>query len=166
MDHIPLPEAPNEGHIVVLFRENDFRSNMYTPPWHSYPERQGYDIAEFYTFMGNTFSKRFKSSLASFVQSWLYFGLLAEFLGGTFDVNDWIRDRDDGTKAVSTALLLNRLAIWRQQVLDAPETERLRMQSELDSLLDKAHNFHSTISLGTDFRSTSNLLPPDLSISI
>ena len=121
MHHIPLPGAPNEGHIVVLFRENDFCSYLYTSPWRSYPERQGYDIAEFYSFMGNTLLKRVKSSLASFVQSLLYFGLLVEFLGGTFDVNHWIRDRDGGTKVVSTTLLLNCLAIWRQQALDAPE---------------------------------------------
>ena len=57
---------------------------------------------------------------------------MTEFLGGTFDVSDWIRDRDDGIKVVSTALLLNRLAIWRQQALDAG-----REDAEVELLLEQ-----------------------------
>jgi hypothetical protein len=166
MDHIQLPKPPNDNHISVLVQENGINPYVYTPPWHSYPERQGYNSLDFYLMRGNTYSESFKNSFASFVQSWLYFGLIADFLGPPFDRSDWIQKTCDGINIVSTAKLPGRLDAWRKEVLEMQDAQRSHRRADLDYLLDRAHNFHAVISCGKDIRTYSDLLPQDLSLSI
>ena len=115
---------------------------------------------------GNTYSESFKNSFASFVQAWLYFGLIAEFLGPPFNRSDWIQKTCDGISIVSTAKLPGRLDAWRKEVLEMQDAQKSCRKTDLDYLLDRAHNFHAVISCGKDVRAYSDLLPEDLSLSI
>jgi hypothetical protein len=166
MDHLPLPQS--SLHAPVLLRENAFYHYVYSPPFHTYPARQGYDLAEFFDFATSTFTygSSFKSTFASFAQSWLYFGVLAEFFDGPLQLCDWTLEKEDGVSVICTSHLCERIDRWRQDLLEAPEVERFSRKRDLAYLLDRGQYFLSNLSHGFDFTFAADFLPQDLLLSI
>lgn len=167
MDHIPLPRAPNSGHVEVPFLQYDYYPYVYSGPWNTYPERQGYEYSEFYGIDAETYPKSLKNSLAAFVQSWLFFGVLEEFLGIPCFVGDWTTKNYKGDQILSTARLYNKLENWRLQISSCDETQKIEACDRLDHLLDRMYYFHGMLSLSlTDYTMYSDLLPQTLNLSL
>ena len=76
----------------------------------SYPKRQGYCVG------------RGKKSI-SFMQTWLYFGLLSEFLGRCVKIAEYSRFEEDGSRVMSTASLLLDIDVWKSQHIAIEEKE-------------------------------------------
>ena len=79
-----------------------------------YPGRQGFDKTKL--LLGD-FSDKTPEEMASFYQSWLYFGLLHEVfsvLGDAYNPWDFVRTTADGRNVISTEKLRSYVLQWEQ----------------------------------------------------
>ncbi|EXJ56934.1 hypothetical protein A1O7_07278 [Cladophialophora yegresii CBS 114405] len=167
MDHIPLPQAPNSDHLEVPLYEYDPYPYIYSGPWVSYPERCGWDYSEFYGMHAETFPNSVRGLLAAFVQSWLFFGVLDEFLGVPCPVPDWTAVSKDGRPIITTAHLFAKLEEWHHGIASRDEAEQIEVRNRIDHLLDRMRYFHHMLMTSlTDFNTYSNLLPEPLNLSL
>jgi len=109
MNHIPLPHNPTPPSFQIPYictEEYDDR------PFLLYPVRR--DVQEFifdpnttlYVYEAETgakilsFVKASDKATAAFLQTWLFFGLLRDFMGEWFNQGDWIRLDDRKQKVL------------------------------------------------------------------
>ncbi|KAI7775871.1 uncharacterized protein LA080_006162 [Diaporthe eres] len=79
MDHLPPPHQRCLGGIPIPFVAVD----KYSSPIHDYPERSGWDLSyqsDSRPKLSHSLHSRASRNLGSLIQTWLYFGLLTEFL--------------------------------------------------------------------------------------
>ncbi|KAH8805251.1 hypothetical protein F5884DRAFT_885368 [Xylogone sp. PMI_703] len=98
MDHIPKPPQYIAASIdvpLVALIPYDFDTKDFS----RFPERHGFLDKD-----GNLDLNRSVTEVASLLQSWLYFGLLAEFAGRSIDVNSFRRDIETGPLVDSAAI--------------------------------------------------------------
>ena len=118
MNHLPLPQDQSIGHIAIPFLATD----DYSSPFHDYPRRNGWSME----FRGNSKPKLTHSptstagkDLVSLMQTWLYFGLLSEFLGSPVDMEPFKQVSDSGSVVLSTevleSLVCNRTSLLLEQ---------------------------------------------------
>ena len=118
MDHLPLPSDKFIGHISIPFLATD----DYSSPFHDYPQRNGWNIE----FRGNlnpklshSLTSHANKDLVSLMQTWLYFGLLSEFLGTPVDMEPFKQASDSGSLVMSTevleTLVCNRTSLLLEQ---------------------------------------------------
>jgi hypothetical protein len=114
-----------------------------------------------------TFPSSLRGPLAAFVQSWLFFGVLDEFLGVSLPVKDWTATPKEGQQIITTANLFGRLEEWHHRVASRDEAERIKVRNRLDHLLDRMHYFHRMLTHSfKDYNTYSNLLPEPLNLSL
>jgi hypothetical protein len=84
MDHLELPRNSKHPpiYIPLVARENYDGGNL-----ESYPQRVGWSDAD---VTGSNGCTKSKDERASFIQTWLFFGLLSKIFGGDFKQDDWI----------------------------------------------------------------------------
>ncbi len=104
MNHLPLPQDQFIGHIAIPFLATD----EYSSPFRDYPQRNGWNIE----FRGNlddklthTPTSLANKDLGSLMQTWLYFGLLSEFLGAPADMKLFQQVSDSGSIVLSSEVL-------------------------------------------------------------
>ena len=124
MDHIPLPKAPFLDHIEVPYYTGDADTYTYSPPWASYAARKGYTDERLSLIAADGLHPIEKPAFASFVQAWLFFGVLQEFLNYDYHVEDWTRTNADGRCVISTQQLCDRPQLWRHGVFANSEDKR------------------------------------------
>ena len=91
-----------------------------------YPMRQGYNKEQ---LLAGNFSDRTQAEVASFLQSWLYFGFLHEVFGtadSAYDPTDFIRITEAGEWVVTTQKLPLYLRQWKIR-----ETSQLKLKLQL-----------------------------------
>ena len=111
MDHIPLPKSCQFPPIQVpclVGRHSSCRN------WRTYPQLHGWQVDQLQERTDVRFrgQRRPIHETAAFLQSWLYFGLLAEFLEDHFDLESFIHEGTDGKRTINTARLENILGKW------------------------------------------------------
>lgn len=93
MDHLPLPHQRCLGSIQIPFLAED----NYSSPLHDYPERSGWDLSfhgDGSPKLNHSLKSRASRNLGSLMQTWLYFGLLTEFLEESVDMELFKRDEE------------------------------------------------------------------------
>jgi hypothetical protein len=103
MDHLPVPQDRYLGSISIPFLASD----EYTSPFHDYPHRNGWELSfpgDAQPRLQHTPTSIASRDLGALLQTWLYFGLLSEFLGERVDVNLFKRPHESGAFLVSTSL--------------------------------------------------------------
>ena len=103
MDHLPVPEDRNLGSISIPFLASD----EYSSPFHDYPQRNGWNLsfpANMQPQLQHTSASLARRDLGGLLQTWLYFGMLSEFLGEPVDVDLFRRHHESGDLLVSTSL--------------------------------------------------------------
>ena len=100
MDHLPYPDNAILPPIRIPYLCADIE------------RYDGVDFTGFPSRMGWTDWSLWSSRETARIQSWLYFGLLAELFGSSFDENEFIENSIDGRKYITTrnlpALLKDR----------------------------------------------------------
>src|SRR5438034_8996554 len=133
MDHLILPAEP----AYVPIKVPCLCTEMYDRKgFSSYPERCGFTRA---CLREGHFTEHSPAKTAAFLQSWLYFGLLAEFLGAEvqFDLNDFLANdspsdtkeeglakQENSQKFISTAKLPALILSWTDAMRGLPRSER------------------------------------------
>jgi hypothetical protein len=96
MDHLELPRNPKHPpiYIPLVARENYDGGNL-----ESYPQRMGWSDAD---VTGSDGCAKSKDERASFIQTWLFFGLLSKIFGNDFKQDDWITHTDVDHPVIKT----------------------------------------------------------------
>ena len=122
MDHLPLPQDRFIGSIAIPFRATD----DYSSPFHDYPQRNGWNIKfRENCIVNHSPTSHANKDLVSLMQTWLYFGLLSEFLGAPVDMEPFQQASDSGSIVLSTevleGLICNRTSLLLEQsVVNGP----------------------------------------------
>jgi len=140
MDHLPLPSNPTLNLEIPYLCTEDFDGG----PFATYGTRSGW------TWSSVPGPMEFKRNgeaaspdqLASFLQTWLYFGLLSETLGGwSSDVQKkFTAEGQSGQKRLSTECLEQIVVDW-SGLLTRPDTT----QEDLEKALDRFRECLETI---------------------
>ena len=93
MDHLPYPDDAILPPIRIPYLCADVE------------RYDGLDFVGFPSRMGWTDWRLWSSREIARIQSWLYFGLLAELFGSSFDENDFIKNSTDGKIYITTCNL-------------------------------------------------------------
>ncbi|KAI9776887.1 MAG: hypothetical protein M1839_009335 [Geoglossum umbratile] len=116
MDHLPTVTDPAWPPVEVPYVCKEGYDDR---GFSGYPERRGWNTD---LFLRGIFRQDLKSweDTASFLQEWLYFGMLTEFLGFALKVDDFIRRAEDGRCVITTALLFQYLDTWQRSFQRLP----------------------------------------------
>jgi Heterokaryon incompatibility protein (HET) len=175
MDHLPLPKSSPWGHIDVPLYTCEGYEYIYSSPWDTYPARQGYDFSDdFYVHHSRYYPEHHKPRLAAFAQSWLWFGLLSEFLHATCDPVDWTVDTTSPdaqvTRKITTKNLLHALDNWLDAIVKSNWDNQRASLTRIDRLLRTADKEQSALSMNIfdmfDMFGAMDLLPEPLTLSI
>jgi hypothetical protein len=117
-----------------------------------------------------------RSNLAAFIQSWLFFGVLEEFLGVKQDHDEWIVATKKGHRVIRTSHLCEKLDAWRTRIKQLDRDQQLEIRAGIDQVLGHMDSMHATLSGTTadivqavQARSGpyhSDLLPDELNLSL
>ena len=119
MDHLQLPQDVDPLSIQVPFLAQ--QCDQYDGfGFDDFPLRRTYTSDKKGTLTFRDLRQRPTTEVLSFVQAWLYFGLLYEVLGSLFCQDDYI-SRDGGGLALSTTKLPSVLRLKRAQRFEYPQ---------------------------------------------
>lgn len=172
MDHLPLPKSSPWGHIDVPLYICKGYTYIYSPPWETYPVRQGYVAGnDFCAPDSREYPQHHKPQLAAFVQSWLWFGLLSEFLHSTCEQVDWTVDTTSPdaqvTRRITTRNLLHVLDNWLHAIINSNSDDQRTSLARVDRLLRNADQEQTTFSQDLfNYFIARDLLPDPLTLSI
>ncbi|EXJ69685.1 uncharacterized protein A1O5_06756 [Cladophialophora psammophila CBS 110553] len=175
MDHLPLPKLSSWEHIQVPYYICDDFEYLYKGPWATYHQRHGYYTPqEFYPRKNKPYPDKFKPRLAAFVQSWLWFGMLQEFLNEDLRLEDWTapctveEDAKKTTTRISTCGLLAKLDHWVEVIQGKSDENRVSELKAIDYLLHDAdrQKSHFELSEGSNFLEAWDVLPQSLLLSL
>ncbi|KIW92901.1 uncharacterized protein Z519_06750 [Cladophialophora bantiana CBS 173.52] len=175
IDRLPLPKLSSWDHIQVPYYICDEFAHLYNDPWATYHQRHGYYTPqEFYPRKNKPYPDKFKPRLAAFVQSWLWFGLLQEFLNEDLHLEDWTApcsvegDEKKPATPISTSGLLAKLDHWVEVTRGKSDEGRASELKAFDYLLHDAdrQESHFGLSEGSNFLGAWDVLPQILLLSL
>ena len=126
MDHLPSFGASDA--ISVPYRCTEPYDGL---SFDKYPERKGYDKEKLLRGELDDYSP---SHVASFLQTWMYFGLLSAVLdvpGANYKPEDFFKDDHLGRRIVTTRRLRDYVIAWFLRENDTGEEERNRRFSNM-----------------------------------
>ena len=111
MDHIPLVHHSHRGHLDVPFWcDGAYAYDCFG--WTGFPERKGFD--EEHIRRGEFGDKSSREAIA-FLQAWLFVGVIKEVFepcGIHVDVEDFVREDENGARLVTTSRLPKYIWYW------------------------------------------------------
>ncbi|KAL9621541.1 MAG: hypothetical protein Q9160_004071 [Pyrenula sp. 1 TL-2023] len=158
MDHLELPSAPTHPPVTVPY----FSTIEYDGgPFATYPQRQSWSESDIYN--RRHWSHRHpiddESSLSaagksqdeatSFLQNWLFFGLLSTVLGPQFRANEYVYSTHGGDRFVTTENLLENVSHMIDRLRDNQSEQLKIMMGLVDRNLTIAHQVHAFICANT-----------------
>lgn len=101
MDHLPRPSNPALPPIEITYDCSEPYDNESAI---GYPKRHGWEVL--YSPYGIRYlhngEKPEPPKLRSFLQNWMYFGLLHELFGTDMDIQDFVTENENGVKVITT----------------------------------------------------------------
>ena len=138
-------------------------------PFESYFVRMKWDLL---ALSRGDFKNKSEEEAISFLQSWMYFGLLWDFFGSieTFDLAEFISQTGTGAKVVTTARLPHYIELWNQIAQDKTTKQKSEHFLETRARLLNLHHLATYFCEGVPpgdgrIRSTWHL-PLEISLSI
>ncbi|KAH0562872.1 hypothetical protein GP486_002522 [Trichoglossum hirsutum] len=128
MDHLPTVADPAWSPVEVPYLCKEGYDDQ---GFLGYPERRGWSTDLFFRGIFRQDPKSWEDT-ASFLQEWLYFGMLAEFLGFAPKSDDFIRRTEDGRCVITTALLYQYIDIWQRSFQRLPSKARKEYLTRID----------------------------------
>jgi hypothetical protein len=180
MDHLPsLNGCGSYKNIEIpyLCKEEYDREGF-----SGYPLRQGWDKTKILA-QGDFGSERPLKDIQSFLQTWLYFGLLSEVLGiyrVQVETSHFLRKVESGAQYITSEPLQQMATLWgdgemnlrsKEQTSKTGQQTRLRLVTAiLEEACDWANTFCAykgpTVITKPTIRSSHSPLPPEVSMSI
>jgi len=108
MNHLPPVSKPYKS-VIVPYLGGEYDGLPFT----AYPQRKNWDISRLQQddLLGKT-----REEVATFLQTWLFFGMLHEFLEQPIVTADFVVDILATRPVITTAKLPGYMARWREQI--------------------------------------------------
>ncbi|KAL9615734.1 MAG: hypothetical protein Q9160_009300 [Pyrenula sp. 1 TL-2023] len=168
MDHLELPSAPTHSPVTVPY----FCTTEYDGgPFATYPQRQGWSETDIYNrgnwshrspFDGESSliaARKSAKEATSFLQNWLFFGLLSGVLGPQNRANEYVRNSPDGDPVVTTEKLVEDVSHMVDRLRGIQPDHLKIMMGLVDRNLTIAHQVFT-------FVCANSTLDPALLLSI
>jgi hypothetical protein len=134
MDHVPAVAREIEQ---VPYAAGEVFDNE---SFFGFPRRRGWDKV----LKSHDYTNVDVGGFASFLQAWLFFGLLAEILTGVkLNTADFIRKSSHGRQYITTEKLKWYLQQWRDGTKDIPRKEQSQRMIRMELALDEARTLVS-----------------------
>jgi hypothetical protein len=164
MDHIPVT-AGSQHPEIPLWIDVDGDYKAACDDLLRYPSLKGWNTA---LFMGNDFTEeshgRGTKEITSFLQMWLYFGVLSSGLGCPIKINDFQRRANHNShKVLCTRNLHTYLFNWIHESNDLPRHDKIRRLIQLNDAVILICRLLPGIWEGKKY---GHSLPPELGLSI
>lgn len=165
MDHVPLPPSNSQGHTPVNYTEvTDRKLQWDYGEWKTFEARCGISCRELFEERKTSFSpdrqERRTRDATVLAQSWLFFGVIAEFFSIRIDVDEWTSVTAAGQRTLSTKSLAGYVRKWMSSV------QRLENDAASSLILEKS-GFIEMASQPFDYLAKANAsVPPELMIAI
>lgn len=108
MDHLPPVSKPYKP-VVVPYLGGEYDGLQFA----TYPQRQNVDISR---LQQGDLQGKTREEVAIVLQTWLYFGMLHEYLGQTIVTADFVQDINATRRLITTAKLPGYMTRWREQI--------------------------------------------------
>lgn len=122
MDHLPLPQDRFLGYMTIPFLASD----SYMSPFHDYPQRNGWHLEfrgrDLDPKLTHTATSQASHEFGSLLQTWLYFGLLSEFLGASVDMKLFKKESESGSMLLSSEALESLVCERTYSLLEQSKT--------------------------------------------
>ena len=130
MDHIPSFGA--SAPIEVPYLGGEIYDGL---EFQGYPERKGWDTAN---IIECTFDGRSYEEAASFLQTWLYFGLVSSVIPMTVNMSDFIHTTKAGRSIITTKCLPRYIHSWHEHAKECSSEQRLEQHTLINRILEHA----------------------------
>jgi hypothetical protein len=137
MDHLPSGLQPLVFQAPYICTE-DYKHDG---KWVDYPARKGINIMH---IRYESFRYYDRERIGSFLQNWLFFGLLQDVFDIKCDANtlkDFVRKGKNGQKFLSTSELPKYLEVWQQRVKDISDEEKFEMYHRINATMQEAARY-------------------------
>ena len=135
MDHLPLPNGPVidiECFYIPFLSHEEYDGESLK----SYPDRKGWSYMSgaghaTFKYHGKRVSSR--TQIASFLQTWLYFGFLSEVTRKPVDSTRFCKETTSGHMRVDSSVLGDIIGSWSKQVVEESwSSDPVKMQRWVD----------------------------------
>src|SRR5271156_4282087 len=109
MEHLPPVASPHQPILVPYIGDCEYDGLDFA----GYPSRKGYDVDR---LLKSDFQGSSPRSVAAFLQTWLFFGLMHEILNVEIRTADFVRIDGSGERWLTTKKLPGYLQIFRQKI--------------------------------------------------
>ncbi|KAF3390837.1 hypothetical protein DPV78_010905 [Talaromyces pinophilus] len=165
MDHIPNLQRPVHEHIRVpyLFGE-EYVYEHGGKAFYSFPERHGWDLSDIIqrNFRQNGVEDPLRA--ASFLQAWLFFGLMSEVLKTNVLTGDFIQEIDD-QKFITTKSLQKYIDNWQDEINSLSDTAKEERLLCIIQLFKEADTYFKVATQSPPGEAPSPL-PPEVQLSL
>ena len=168
MDHLPLPRNCSGHPSVPLLKFSGTPCRYEKSPFSQFPIQNGYDKLTL-EYEGDYTANGAKSrdEAGAFVQEWLWFGLLSEFLERDIDVEKFICYDNPNGPVLTTICLPYVLTDWCRQTDAMTPEERNEAVCESREVARRSQHFcpHSLANFDSD-RHRRSPVGPEVALSI
>ena len=162
MDHLPSPDRPCYT-IKVPYLCRKVYDGL---DFESYPRRESWDVLKLLDADLGTHSAE---ELGSFIQNWLYFGVLANILaniGLDFNQHQYVAQLPSGETVVTSLPLLEQISTWQNKADSLPPNERKAQGHRVRNLLERASLYVNSMLTKKTPPSLIGQVPDEVTLSI
>ncbi|KIX96499.1 uncharacterized protein Z520_07765 [Fonsecaea multimorphosa CBS 102226] len=141
MDHLPSPDRPLYTPKVPYVCKGTYHGSGIE----KYPRRNGWDVLK---LLDGELGTHSVDELGSFIQTWLYFGVLADVLtiiGLEFDQSEYIAQLPSGERVVTSLPLLAHISTWQKRAESLAPDERKKQGKQVRQVLEKASLYTNSL---------------------
>jgi Heterokaryon incompatibility protein (HET) len=162
MDHIPNVEPAVYQHIRVPYLHSDasYEYDYGSGEWMDFPYRCGWDNPNFLQIELSSTQSQHDGRFASLLQSWFYFGLLAETIEIPVNAHDFL---DSSGETITTRRLPEFINDWMFRMNQLSWTEKSHRVKKLDHFFKE---WHLNYIVCVQHNERSQFLPPEVQLSI
>jgi hypothetical protein len=162
MDHLPSPDHPCYA-VPVPYLCKEIYDGL---GFEKYPRRAGWDVLKLLDADLGTHSV---DELGGFIQTWLYFGILADvfaIIGLDFDQTSFVAQLPSGESVVSSIPLLDHISKWQKKAESLPADERKAQGKRVREVLERASLYTNSILTKNSPPSLSGIADDIITLSI
>ena len=152
MEHLPPVVKPYEP-ISVPFIADEYDGGDFA----EYANRRGLDLER---LTKGDFQNLTSDQVASFLQTWLYFGLLHGILGVNFNTEEFVRIDEEGNKWLTTA----KLPVYLYRAADLIRKAKGMPEYTEEHVKTRNSHIHKCLRLSKDIWEEFNRLPERFNI--
>lgn len=162
MDHLPSTDRPCYT-IKVPYLCRKMYDGL---DFESYPRRESWDVLK---LLDSDLGTHSVEELGSFIQNWLYFGVLADILaiiGLDFNQHHYVAQLPSGETVVTSLPLLEHISTWQNKADSLPSNERKAQGHRVRNLLEKASLYVNSMLTKKTPPSLMGQVPDEVTLSI